>query len=88
MHRHSLAAFVDHRQNGRMRVQQARDNVFQVSATAQELSALVAGARLALDVMRSAPEPSGPAIEQLERVLDDFDRSRQRLFEPPPGDRP
>jgi hypothetical protein len=33
-----------------MRVERVRDNVFTVTATGQELSALVAGARMALDV--------------------------------------
>jgi hypothetical protein len=61
----------------------ARENVFEVTATGQELSALVAGARLALDVMRSSPEPPAAAIESLERVLRDFDRARERLPKTP-----
>jgi hypothetical protein len=81
----SLATLVRRVENVGVRVQRTRDNVFQLSATAQELSALIAGARLALDVMRSAPAPSASAIELLERVLGDFDRSRERLFDPPPG---
>lgn len=72
-----------------MRVERVRENVFQVTATAPELSALVAGARMALDVMRSAPDPPAAAIEMLERVLDDFDRGRERLSQPPAhGDEP
>jgi hypothetical protein len=72
-----------------VRVERARENVFRVTATGQELSALVAGARLALDVMRSAPEPPAAAIEMLERVLEDFDRARERsLRSPPEGGRP
>jgi hypothetical protein len=70
-----------------VRVERARDNVFEVSATADELSALVAGARLALDVMRADPHTSTPGIELLERVLSDFDRARRRLSSPP-ADRP
>jgi hypothetical protein len=66
-----------------VRVQRARDNVFEVSATADELSALVAGARLALDVMRADPKAAAPGIELLERVLSDFDRARRRLASPP-----
>jgi hypothetical protein len=62
-----------------VRVQQARENVFEVTATSQELSALVAGARLALDIMRSAPDPPSDAIEVLDRVLSDFDQARQRM---------
>jgi hypothetical protein len=76
------------RQNCGVRVERDRENVFTVTATGQELSALVAGARLALDAMRASPDAPATAIELLGRVLDDFDRSRARLAEPPPnGDR-
>jgi hypothetical protein len=72
-----------------VRVERLRENVFQVTATAPELSALVAGARMALDVMRSGPDPPAAAIKMLEGVLGDFDRGRQRLVQPPaPDDRP
>ena len=65
-----------------MRVERASENVFTVTATSQELSALVAGARMALDAMRAAPEPPpAEAVEILERVLGDFDRARERLSE-------
>jgi hypothetical protein len=63
-----------------MRVERSRENVFTVTATSQELSALVAGARMALEAMRGAPQPPpAEAIEILERVLGDFDRARERL---------
>jgi hypothetical protein len=63
-----------------MRIERARDNVFTVTATSQELSALVGAARMALEAMRSAPEPPpGPVLDSLERVLSDFDRARERL---------
>jgi len=72
-----------------MKVERTRDNVFSVTATGPELSALVAGARLALDAMRASPDAPPAAIELLARVLDDFDRARERLSElPPDGDRP
>ncbi len=58
--------------------------MFTLTATSQELSALVAGARLALEAMRAAPEPPpAEAVEILERVLGDFDRARERLTEGP-----
>jgi hypothetical protein len=70
-----------------VRVEQTRENVFTVTATGQELSALVAGARLALDAMRASPEAPATAIELLGQVLEDFDRARGRLSEPPEVDR-
>ena len=76
------------RQNRGVRVERNRENGFTLTATGQELSALVAGARLALDAMRASADAPPTAIELLARVLDDFDRSRERLAEPPPnGDR-
>jgi hypothetical protein len=63
-----------------MKVERTRENVFTIVATGQELSALVAGARMSLEVMRAAPgSGSSEAAEHLERVLDDFDRARARL---------
>ena len=70
-----------------MRVERTRENVFTLTATGQELSALMAGARLALDAMRASPEAPASAIELLAHVLGDFDRARERLSDPPDGDR-
>ena len=67
-----------------MRIVRTRGNVFTVTATSQELSALVAGARMALEAMRAAPEPPpAEALQVLERVLGDFDRARAGLTEGP-----
>jgi hypothetical protein len=69
-----------------MRIERSRENVFTVTATGQELSALVAAARMALEAMRGAPQPPPrEALETLERVLADFDRARERLSGPPAG---
>jgi hypothetical protein len=68
-------------------MERTRENVFTVTATGQELSALIAGARLALDAMRASPDAPATAIELLARVLDDFDRGRDRLSDPPDGGR-
>ena len=63
-----------------MRIERTRPNVFTVVATGEELSALVAGARMALDVMRAtSQDTSFAAAALLERVLGDFDRARARL---------
>jgi len=68
------------RDNAAVRIERSRENVFTVTATSQELSALVAGARMALEAMRVAPEPPPQdAVEILERVLRDFDHARERL---------
>jgi hypothetical protein len=76
------------RHNRAVRIERSRENLFTVTATGQELSALIAGARLALDAMRNSPDAPATAVELLERVLGDFDRARERLSEPPPnGDR-
>jgi hypothetical protein len=67
-----------------VRIERKRGNVFAVTATGQELSALVAGARMALEAMRSAPEPPpAAAIEILDRVLADFDQARDRFADEP-----
>jgi hypothetical protein len=62
-----------------VRVEKPRENVFTVTATGQELSALIAGARLAHDAMRASPDAPADAVELLGRVLEDFDRARERL---------
>jgi hypothetical protein len=64
-----------------MHIETVRPNVLSVTLTATELSALVAGARMALDALRSAPPGSVPAdaVETLERVLADYDRVRERM---------
>jgi hypothetical protein len=82
-----MACFI--RENESMRLEHPRENVFTVTATSQELSALVAGARMALESMRAAPEPPPKeAVEILERVLRDFDLARERLAggRPPAAD--
>jgi hypothetical protein len=69
------------RHNPGVRIERTRENVFTVTATSQELSALVAAARMALEAMRAAPEPPpAEAVAVLERVLVDFDRARDRLM--------
>lgn len=69
-----------------LRIERSRENVFTLTATSQELSALVAGARMALEAMRSGPEPPPPeVIEILGRVLADFDHARERLRNEPPA---
>jgi hypothetical protein len=84
--RRYLTGAARNRENPRVRVERSRDNVFTVTATSQELSALVAAARMALNALRSAPEPPpAEALETLERVLGDYDRALERLGTRPPA---
>jgi hypothetical protein len=72
-----------------MRVEHPRANVFTLTLAGPELSALIAGARMALDALHRTPEASAEATALLEGVLDDFDRARRRLeARPHNGDRP
>ena len=61
-----------------MRLERTRENVFTVTATSQELSALVAAARMALDAMLDDPRAPAEAIRILELVLADYDRAISR----------
>ena len=61
-----------------MRVEQTRANVFTVTATSQELSALIAAARMTLDSLRADPHAPPQAIETLARVLADYERALGR----------
>ena len=61
-----------------LKLDQIRPNVFTLRATSQELSALVAAARMALDLMRSDPGAPAETLELLTRVLRDYDRALAR----------
>jgi hypothetical protein len=62
-----------------MKLEQIRPNVFRLTATSGELSALVAAARMALDVMRGDPHAPTETVELVDRVLRDYDGARERL---------
>lgn len=62
-----------------MKVEETRPGVYTIVATAHELSALVAGARMSVSLMET--DTSGvtdEAREALEKVLADFDRALAR----------
>jgi predicted methyltransferase len=63
-----------------VKIEQTRENVFTLTATTQELSALVAASRMALDAMRDDPRAPAEALRILERVLADYDRALNREF--------
>jgi hypothetical protein len=61
-----------------LKLDQIRPNVFTLRATGQELSALVAAARMALDLMRSDPRVPAETLELLTLVLRDYDHALAR----------
>jgi hypothetical protein len=61
-----------------VKVVQIRPDAFQVTATRRELGALVAAARMAVDVMRADPDAPKDAISLLEGVLADWDAAIAR----------
>jgi hypothetical protein len=52
-----------------------------VTATTQELSLLVAAARMGLSLLRADPAGPAEAAERLAAVLEDYDRGIARLNE-------
>jgi hypothetical protein len=58
-----------------------RTNVFTVTATAQELSALIAAGRMSVAAMEKDPHAPTEALELLRSVLEDYDRALARLHE-------
>jgi hypothetical protein len=58
-----------------MRVTRGRQNVYTLTATSQEIGALVAAARLSLDVLRADPRAPRDAIAIIEAVIADWDRA-------------
>ena len=62
-----------------MKLEQLRPNVFRLTLASQELTALVAAARLARDAMLDDPNAPHGALEHLDSVLRDYDRARERL---------
>lgn len=56
-----------------MKVRRDRANVCTLTATSQELSALVAAARMALSLMQADPRAPAEARDLLARVLSDYD---------------
>jgi hypothetical protein len=63
-----------------MKLEQIRPGTYSATLTANELSTLLAGARMALSVMEANPEDeSRRAREALRSTLDDFDSALGHL---------
>jgi hypothetical protein len=61
-----------------VKLAQIKPNVFTLTATSQELTALVAAARMALEVMRTDPGVPPETLALVTRVLVDYDRALAR----------
>ena len=65
-----------------MDVERAADNRFTLTATGAELSALVAGARMALGLMRRSPDQVPPEVaDRLEAIIADYQQAADRLVD-------
>jgi hypothetical protein len=60
-----------------VKIEQARENVFRLTGTSQELSALVAAARMSYQAMLDDERAPAELVSLLERVLADWDRALQ-----------
>ena len=56
-----------------MRVREVREGVIEVTATRAELSALVAGARMALDLLTADPNAPAAGRDLLAATIRDYD---------------
>lgn len=61
-----------------MKLEFTRTNILRLTATSQELSALIAAARMSLDMMAADPQAPREAVALLQRVLRDYDAQLSR----------
>lgn len=61
-----------------MKIEQVRPNVFSLTLTSQELSALTGAARMALDAMRHDSAAPADLVRLLARVLDEYEQALGR----------
>jgi hypothetical protein len=62
-----------------VKLERTRENVFQLSATAQELSALVGAARMSLEAMEHDEHAPMELVSLLRRILREYDAALERL---------
>jgi hypothetical protein len=62
-----------------VKLERTRENVLALTVTSQELAALVAAARMALDVMLDDPNAPLEAVRLLERILADYEAAIARM---------
>jgi len=68
-----------------MKLAWERPGVVRVTARLEEIAALVAGGRLALEALEGS---AGERLDGLSRVLADFDRAARALRKDPVAERP
>jgi hypothetical protein len=62
-----------------VKLELTRENVFQLTGTAQELSALVGAARMALEAMEQDDRAPKELVDLLRRILREYDSALARL---------
>jgi hypothetical protein len=62
-----------------MQLTRPRPTALTLTLTRQELAALFAAARLAVDALRADEQAPQEAVEALERIIDDYERALRRL---------
>jgi hypothetical protein len=66
-----------------VKVERIRPNVFTLTAAGPEITALIAGARMAQEMLRNDPRAPEEAVTLLGRVLGDYDRALARMGDSP-----
>jgi hypothetical protein len=62
-----------------VKLERSRENVFQLTATSQELSALVGASRMALEAMERDEQAPQELVALLRAILRDYDTALTRL---------
>ena len=62
-----------------MKLERSRENVFQLTASSQELSALVGASRMALEAMEQDERAPQELVALLRAILRDYDAALTRL---------
>jgi hypothetical protein len=66
-----------------VKVERTRENLFALTVSATELSALVAAARMTHDALKIDPAAPAEALDLLRRLLADIDAALARAGGPP-----
>lgn len=64
-----------------MKLARSRSNVLSLTLTSQELAALFAAARIALDSLQASPETPQKSLDFLEQLVRDYTHAVERLYD-------